>query len=128
MFHRRSSEFEPRIAAITDHLRGIRMELGAIGDRASQNASSATAAAVDQIADAIRPVLQDIEDRLRAGQRRAVDRAAVLANEALRSGSDAGRYTLERVGEQTEEHPFAAIAIALGVGFLIGVAAYRASR
>ena len=67
MFHRRSSEFEPRIAAITDHLRGIRMELGAIGDRASQNASSATAAAVDQIADAIRPVLQDIEDRLRAG-------------------------------------------------------------
>ena len=28
MFHRRSSEFEPRISAITDHLRGIRRELG----------------------------------------------------------------------------------------------------
>lgn len=128
MFHRRSSEFEPRIAAITDHLRGIRMELGAIGDRASRNASGATAAAMDQIAEALRPVLQDIEDRLRAGQRRAVDRATDLANEALRSGSDAGRYTLDRVGEQTEEHPLAAIAIALGVGFLIGIAAYRASR
>jgi hypothetical protein len=25
MFHRRSSEFEPRISAITEHLRGIQM-------------------------------------------------------------------------------------------------------
>lgn len=128
MFHRRASEFEPRLAAITDHLRGIRTELGAIGDSAGQGASSAAAAAVDQIADALRPVLQDIEDRLRAGQRRAVDRATSLANEALRTGSEAGRYTLDRVGEQTEEHPFAAIAVALGVGFLIGIAVYRASR
>ncbi len=128
MFHRRSSEFEPSISAITDHLRGIRKELGIIGEGAGQSASSAAAAAVDQIADAIRPVLQDIDDRLRTGQRRAVDRATNLANEALRAGSEAGRQTLERLGEETEEHPFAAIAVALGVGFLIGVAACRAGR
>jgi hypothetical protein len=34
MFHRRSSEFEPRISAITEHLRGIQKELGVIGNRA----------------------------------------------------------------------------------------------
>lgn len=128
MFHRRSSEFEPRISAITDHLRGIRKELGAIGDSASQSASSSAAAAVDQIADAIRPVLQDIEDRLRAGQRRAVDQATYLANEALRTGSEAGRQSLNRIGEEAEEHPFAAIGVALGVGLLIGIAACRVSR
>jgi hypothetical protein len=76
MFHRRSSEFEPRISAITDHLRGIRKELGIIGDSAGQSAAGAAAAAVEQIADTLRPVLQDIEDRLRSGQRRAVAWAA----------------------------------------------------
>jgi ElaB/YqjD/DUF883 family membrane-anchored ribosome-binding protein len=128
MFHRRSSEFEPRISAITDHLRGIRKELGIIGDSAGQSAAGAAAAAVEQIADALRPVLQDIEDRLRAGQRRAVDQAANLANEAMRTGSAAGRQALSRLGEQAEGHPLAAVAVALGVGVLIGVAACRASR
>jgi len=123
MFHRRSSEFEPRISAITDHLRGIRRELGAIGDGAGQNASGA----VDQIVDALRPVLQDIEDRFRAGQRRAVDQAANLANEALRTGSEAGSRALDRISEQAEAHPLTTIAVALGVGLLMGIAVSRAS-
>jgi ElaB/YqjD/DUF883 family membrane-anchored ribosome-binding protein len=127
MFHRRSSEFEPRISAITDHLRGIRRELGAIGDGAGQSASGAAAAAVDQIVDALRPVLQDIEDRFRAGQRRAVDQAANLANEALRTGSEAGSRALDRISEQAEAHPLTTIAVALGVGLLMGIAVSRAS-
>jgi ElaB/YqjD/DUF883 family membrane-anchored ribosome-binding protein len=128
MFHRRSSEFEPRISAITDHLRGIRKELGAIGDSAGQSASGAAAAAVDQIVDTLRPVLQDIEDRFRAGQRRALDQAASLTNEALRTGSAAGSRALDRISEQAEARPLTTIAVALGVGLLMGIAVSRASR
>lgn len=128
MFHRRSSEFEPRMSAITDHLRGIRKELGAIGDSAGQSASGAAAAALDQIVAAIGPVLQDIEDRFRAGQRQAVDQAMNLATEARRMGSEAGNQALDRISDQAEEHPLATIAVALGVGFLIGVAVCRVGR
>jgi ElaB/YqjD/DUF883 family membrane-anchored ribosome-binding protein len=128
MFHRRSSEFEPRVSAITDHLRGIRRELGAIGDSAGQNASGAAAAAVDQIVDTLRPVLQDIEDRFRAGQRRALDRATSFADDAFRTGSAAGSRALDRISEQAEAHPLTTIAVALGVGLLMGVAVSRASR
>ncbi len=85
MFYRRSSEFEPRVSAITGHLRGIQKELGALGGIAGQRASAGASDALDQIAEAIRPVLQDIEDRFRAGQRMAADQAANLGNEA-RSG------------------------------------------
>src|ERR1700730_525913 len=105
MFHRRSSEFEPRISAITDHLRGIRRELGAIGDSAGQSASGTAAAAVDQIVDTLRPVAQDTEPRFRAGQHRPAAEGATLANEALRRVPEAGSRALDRISEQAEAHP-----------------------
>jgi hypothetical protein len=90
MFHRRSSEFEPRISAITEHLRGIQKELGVIGNSAGQRTSAGASAALDQIADAIRPVLQEIESRFRKGQHAAANQAADLGREALKIGSVAG--------------------------------------
>jgi ElaB/YqjD/DUF883 family membrane-anchored ribosome-binding protein len=41
-------------------------------------------------------------------------------------GTDAARYgaaALDRISEETEERPLVAIAIALGVGILIGMSA-----
>ena len=125
MFHRRSSEFEPRISAITQHLRGIQKELGVIGNSAGQRTSAGASAALDQIADAIRPVLQEIESRFSEGQHAAANQAADLGKEALKIGSEAGSQALDRISEQAEEHPLATIGIALGVGFLIGVAVCR---
>jgi hypothetical protein len=118
MFHRRSSEFQPRIAAITEHLRSIRKELGAIGDGAGQRASAGASDALDQIAEAIRPVLEDIEDRFRAGRRMAVDKVANLGNEAVRLGSKAGSQALDRVSERAEEHPLATIGMLSALDFL----------
>ena len=125
MFHRRSSEFQPRIAAITDHLRGIQKEVGAIGDSAGKRASAGASAALDQIADAIRPVLEDIEDRFHTGRRIAANQAATLSRDALKVASEAGSQAMDRISEQAEEHPWATIGVALGVGFLIGVAVTR---
>jgi hypothetical protein len=99
MFHRRSSEFEPRISAITEHLRGIQKELGVIGNSAGQRTSAGASAALDQIADAIRPVLQEIESRFRKGQHAAANQAADLGREALKIGSEAGSQALARISE-----------------------------
>ena len=125
MFHRRSSEFEPRIVAITDHLRGIQKELGVIGDSAGKRASAGATAALDQIADAIRPVLQEIEDRFSSGQRIAADQAATLSKDALKVASETGSFAVDRISAQAEEHPWVTTGVALGVGFLVGVAASR---
>ena len=53
MFHRRSSEFDPRVSAIAGHLRAIEKELGGIGRSAGRNASASASAAGNQIAEAI---------------------------------------------------------------------------
>jgi ElaB/YqjD/DUF883 family membrane-anchored ribosome-binding protein len=127
MFHRRPAEFEPRISAINEHLRGIRRELGALGNSAGQHASAKAATAVEQVVEAIRPILTQVEDRLRTGQQSAIEGAQNLGSKAVEVGSKVGSDALERVSEEAEEHPLLAIAVALGVGFLLGVAVCRSS-
>jgi len=118
MFQPRSSEFDPRLAAIVGHLRGIEEELGAIGKTAGRRASAGVSTAASQIADAIGPILGDLTDRFRRGQRAALDEAASLGTDALRAGNGA----LDRLGDQTKQRPLLTVAVAIGVGILIGFA------
>jgi ElaB/YqjD/DUF883 family membrane-anchored ribosome-binding protein len=96
MFHHRSTEFDPRVSAIAGHLRAIEKELVGIGRSAGRNASASASTAGNQIAETIWPILNDIVDRFGRGQRAAV-----------------------------KTRPFAAFAVAIGVGILIGVAVRR---
>ena len=96
MFHHRSTEFDPRVSAIAGHLRAIEKELVGIGRSAGRNASASASTAGNQITEAIWPILNDIVDRFGRGQRAAV-----------------------------KTRPFAAFAVAIGVGILIGVAVRR---
>jgi len=125
MFHRRSREFDPRISAIAGHLRAIEKELGGIGNSAGRRASASATAAVNQVADAIGPVLKEIEDRFRTGQRLAVDEAASLGNEAVKTGVRIGNDALERIATQARHRPLVTLAVAVGVGILIGIASRR---
>jgi len=125
MFHRRSREFDPRISAIAGHLRAIEKELGGIGNSAGRRASASATAAVNQISDAIGPILKEIEDRFRTGQRLAVDEAASLGNEAVKTGVRIGNDALERIATQARYRPLATLAVAIGVGILIGIAVRR---
>jgi len=121
MFQPRLKDFEPRLDAIADHLRAIEKELGKLGKTAGREASVRAAAAGDQIADAIGPILSDIVARFRRGQRVAVDEAANYGNEAVKLGGDA----LERVAAQARQRPLLTLAVAIGVGILIGAAGRR---
>ena len=96
MFQPRSSEFDPRVSAIVDHLRAIEKELGAISKIAGQRASSGVSTAASQIVDAVAPILNDLTDRFRRGQRAAFDEATSFGTEAVQVGARAGNDALDR--------------------------------
>jgi ElaB/YqjD/DUF883 family membrane-anchored ribosome-binding protein len=126
MFQPRSKDFsDPRVTAIVDHLRAIQQELGEIGQNSSRRASASVAAAGDQIADAIGPILNDIINRFRRGQRAAVGNAANLGDEAVKIGTRLGNDAVARLADQTRQRPLLTVAVAIGVGVLIGAASRR---
>jgi hypothetical protein len=126
MFQPRSTDFlDPRVTAIVDHLRAIETELAALSRKAGRRASANAAAAGDQIADAIGPILSDIAKRFRRGQQAAVAGAADLGDEAVKFGSKVGRQALGQITGQTRQRPLLMLAVAIGVGILIGAASRR---
>jgi hypothetical protein len=121
MFRHRAWKFDPRISAIVGHLRAIEDELGGIGQSAGRRASAGAAAASNHIADAIGPILNDIVYRFRPNRRMTVDEAAGYASEAVGTGATFGNDALERITAQAKHRPLSTLAIAIGVGILIGV-------
>jgi ElaB/YqjD/DUF883 family membrane-anchored ribosome-binding protein len=126
MFHHRSTEFEPRISAIAGHLRAIEKELGGMGKSAGRRASSSASAAGNQIADVIGPILSEIVDRFRRGQSLAVDEATSFGNEAVKTGARLGNErSAARIASEAKHRPLVTLAVAIGVGVLIGIAGRR---
>src|SRR6202050_5862419 len=102
MFQPRSSEFDPRVSAIADHLRAIERELGAIGKIAGRRASSGASATANQIVDAVGPILKDLTDRFGRGQRAALDGATTFGTEARQAGTRVGNYALDRLSRHSK--------------------------
>jgi ElaB/YqjD/DUF883 family membrane-anchored ribosome-binding protein len=126
MFQPRSTDFlDPRVAAIVDHLRAIERELAEIGRTTGRRASAKASAAGDQIAEVIGPILNDILDRLRRGRRSAADGAAALGGRAVNIGAQVSNDALARVADQAKQRPLLMLAVAIGVGILIGAAVRR---
>jgi ElaB/YqjD/DUF883 family membrane-anchored ribosome-binding protein len=130
MFQPRSRDFSDpqvsaRVSAIIDHLRAVEGELAEIGRKAGRRASANASAAGDQIADAITPILNDIADRFWRGRRAAVDGAANLGDQAVKIGTRVGSDALGRISNQAKERPLLTLAVAIGVGILIGAASRR---
>jgi hypothetical protein len=125
MFQHRSSEFDPRFAAIVGHLRAIEKELGGVGRVAGRRAAAGASAAGTQISDAIGPLLSEIVERFRGGQRIALDEAASFGNEALKTGARLGNDALQRISTEARHRPLLTLAVAIGVGLLIGMAGRR---
>jgi ElaB/YqjD/DUF883 family membrane-anchored ribosome-binding protein len=117
----RSAEYDPRISKITRHLAAIESELEDIGGRAGRKASAGMSGARNQLAAAIRPYLDGIADRLNGTQDYAIDRASAVQNRAIQAGGEA----IDRLAEQAKEQPLLMLAVAFGVGVLIGSVARR---
>jgi hypothetical protein len=125
MFAHRASELDPRVAAIAGHLRAIEKELGALGKSAGRRASSGVSVAGNQIVEAIWPILNEIGDSFRRGQRVAVDEAASFGNEAVKRGARMGSDALDQIAYQAKRRPLITLAVAVGVGVLIGAVVRR---
>jgi predicted trehalose synthase len=125
MFQYRSREFDPHIGPIAGQLRAIERELGRVGQSAGRRTVAHATTAGNQIADAIVPILNEIIDRFGRGQRVAVDEAASFGSEAVKIGTKIGSNALEQVATQTKKRPLVILAVAIGVGILIGMASRR---
>jgi hypothetical protein len=95
MFQHRASEFDPRVTAIAGHLRAIEKELGSLGKTAGRRASSGVSAASNQIV------------------------------EAVKLGAQMGSDALGQIAGQARRRPLVTLAVAIGVGVLIGAVARR---
>jgi ElaB/YqjD/DUF883 family membrane-anchored ribosome-binding protein len=109
MLQHRSSEFAPSVSSIQRHLSAVEKELENIGRVAGRRGSVAAKNASDQIGDALTPILNDLIERFRQGGRQAVE-----------AGSSYGNSAARRVSAGVEAQPLITIAVALGVGALIG--------
>jgi len=121
MFHQRSSAFDRNISALEGRLHALENEIEKLGRKAGRRASAGVSAAGDQIGDAIAAAVNEIVDRFRSGRRVAGDEAVRLGNEAAKFGAKVGNDALERVASEVEHRPLITLAVAIGIGILIGM-------
>jgi hypothetical protein len=109
-------------------LRALEGELERVGRKAGRRASANASAAGDHIGDAIASAVTEIVDRFRSGRRFAGDEAVRFGNEAAKFGAKFGNDALERVASEVEHRPLVTLAVAVGVGILIGMVGGAAKR
>jgi ElaB/YqjD/DUF883 family membrane-anchored ribosome-binding protein len=101
------------VGEIERRLRSLERNLEKIGARASTNARDAT----EGLGDAAASALFGWADRLRRSASSLGDQSMTVGKGAAKLGGS----TLSRVSEETGQHPFFALAVAVGVGVLIGM-------
>ena len=102
----------PNVREIETRLRALEQQLERVSDRTS----ASTAEVVERVGAAITPVLSNIADRFRGGAHSMSDEAAKLGNDALR-----------RLSNEVEHRPLVTLAVAVGVGILVGLASRSAA-
>src|SRR6185312_12976406 len=108
------------VGDIERRLRILQKGIEKLGTRASSDARDTA----DGLGEAVASALLNWADRFRRG-------TSSLGEQSAAYGKDAARYTtaaLDQISRETERRPLIAIAIALGVGVLIGMAASGRSR
>jgi ElaB/YqjD/DUF883 family membrane-anchored ribosome-binding protein len=105
------------VGDIERRIQALQRGLEKFGTRASSNARNSA----DGLGDAVAAALSSWADRFRQGASSVSDQSASFGKDAARYGSAA----LDRISSETEQRPLFAIAVALGVGLLIGMAMHR---
>ena len=102
----------PNVREIERRLRSLEQQLERVGGRTS----ASTAEVAERAGAAIAPVLSSIADRFRGGTHSMSDEAAKFGNDALR-----------RLSNEVEHRPLVTLAVAVGVGILVGLASRSAA-
>jgi ElaB/YqjD/DUF883 family membrane-anchored ribosome-binding protein len=102
------------VGEIERRLRILEKGLEKLGARASSNARDTA----DGLGEVVASALSSWAERFRHGASSLGDQSAAFGKDTARYGTAA----LSQISKETEEHPLIAIAVALGVGILIGMA------
>jgi len=106
---------------IDQRLRALERQLERVGRRSAASAAQAAEGVGETVASA----LNGMAERLRGGANSMRDEAAKIGSEAAKLGNDA----LRRLSNEVEHRPLVTLAVAVGVGLLVGLASQRrASR
>jgi len=102
------------IGDIERRLQALQRGVEKLGTRPSSNASNSA----DGLSEAVASALSSWADRFRQGASSLTDQSAAFGKDAARYGTAA----LNQISDETEQRPLIAVAVALGVGILIGMA------
>jgi ElaB/YqjD/DUF883 family membrane-anchored ribosome-binding protein len=102
----------PNVRDIERRLRSLEQQLERVGDRTSES----TAEIAERVGAAIAPVLSSIADQFRGGAHSMGDEVAKLGNDVLR-----------RLSNEIKHRPLVTLAVAVGVGILVGLASRSAA-
>jgi ElaB/YqjD/DUF883 family membrane-anchored ribosome-binding protein len=90
-------------------------------DRVRSQASASAAQAADRAGETVASILSNIAERLHGG-------AGVMGDEMAKFGGEAkklGDTALRRLSREVEHRPLVTLAIAVGVGILVGLVSQR---
>jgi len=90
-------------------------------ERAGSRGLARAAAPADQVGEAVASVLSGIAERFRGGANSMGDEASKLGNEAAKLGNEA----MHRLSKEIAHRPLVTLAVAVGVGLLVGFASRR---
>jgi ElaB/YqjD/DUF883 family membrane-anchored ribosome-binding protein len=108
------------VGDIERRLRILQNGIEKLGTRASSNARDTA----HGLGEAVASALSSWADRFRQGTNSLSEQSAAFGKDAARYGTAA----LSQISKETEQRPLVAIAVALGVGILIGIVASGRSR
>jgi ElaB/YqjD/DUF883 family membrane-anchored ribosome-binding protein len=113
----RSAVSGNEMAAIQGLLNELEQRLRRLNSAAKQEASGVT----DDVNALVNEALADIAAKLRDGTQSLT---GAVTDQATRMGGEA----LKKLGGEIERHPLATVALAAGIGFLVGLAGNHAER
>ena len=105
------------VGEVERRLRSVERRL----ERAGGRASASAAHTADHVGETIASALSSMADRFRGGASTVGDEAAKFGSEAAKLGNDA----LRRLSKEVEHRPLVTLAVAVGVGVLVGLISRR---
>lgn len=102
---------------IEQRIRLLEQRLERAGSRAAAGASNVAGG----LGDTVALVLSNMAERFRGGTGSVSDEAVKFGNDATKLGNDA----LRRIAHEVEHRPLVTLAVAIGVGILVGAISHR---
>jgi uncharacterized protein YukE len=112
-----SRAMSANVGEIERRLRSVEQRL----ERGGGRASASTMQTADHVGETIASALSGIADRFRGGANSMSDEAAKFGSEAAKLGN----HVLHRLSKEVEHRPIVTLAVAVGVGILVGLARRR---